>query len=198
MMKARKIILICPVILLLLILLFHSMILTQIANYLMAKDPIEKADIILVLSGDASGGRTAQGVELFKQGYADRVVMIGGMIMWNTYEPDIMKKHAVYLGVPGEKILVVNQGESTVAQAKKMIDEMKINGFKSAIVVTSDFHTRRTRYIFRKLFSPSNLNVTVIPTTSIYYNSSDWWNNSQSAEIVFFEYTKLFYYLLRY
>jgi uncharacterized SAM-binding protein YcdF (DUF218 family) len=109
-----------------------------------------------------------------------------------------MKEHAMALGLKGPDILVVNQGKSTYAQAEKMLEVMENNNFKSAIVVTSDFHTRRTKYIFKKIFSRNKFDVIVSANHSKRFNPSHWWKNAEHAKILFYEYTKLAWYWFRY
>lgn len=182
----------------LLVFLFNASLLNAISDFLVIEDTLAHADIIVVLSGDTNGRRVPKGVELFRQGYANRMVMIGGEIQWNTLEPEIMREHAVALGISKDNIHVVEQGISTYMQALSMVDLMIKEGLESAIVVTSDYHTRRTRYIFRKLFFPSGLTVIVRASPSGRIQSSDWWKNSDYAKIVFYEYTKLLWYWIRY
>jgi uncharacterized SAM-binding protein YcdF (DUF218 family) len=178
--------------------IFRSFLLIFLANFLVIEDPLKKADIIIVLSGDLTGERVSHAVELFKKRYANKIIMIGDKIQWNTSEPEIMKKHAIHLGISEKDIMVVNQGKSTYAQAKKLLEVMKENNFKSAIVVTSNYHTKRTKYVFRKIFSPSKLTVIVLPSSSNRFNSLNWWKTSEQAEVLFHEYTKLLWYWLRY
>lgn len=178
--------------------IFHVQVLTLLADFLIIKDHLQKVDAIVVLSGDTMGGRVPKGVALFKEGYSRKIVMIGGLIQWNTDEPDIMKKHAIALGLKESDILVVNQGKSTYAQAKRMLEIMKNNNFKSAIVVTSNFHTRRARYIFKKTFSKNKYNLIVSASDTKRFNPSRWWKNSGYAKILFYEYTKLLWYWFRY
>lgn len=182
----------------LLVFLFNAPLLNAISDFLVIEDTLAHADMIVVLSGDTNGRRVPKGVELFQEGYADRMVMIGGEIQWNTLEPEIMREHAVALGISKDNIHVVEQGISTYMQALSMVDLMIKEGFKSAIVVTSDYHTRRTRYIFRKLFFPASLTIIVRSSSSGRIKASKWWKNSTYSKIVFYEYTKLLWYWVRY
>lgn len=55
--------------------------------------------------------------------------------------------------VPREKeIRVEVEPQDTFAEARLVYDVMTRQGFKSAVVVTSDYHVRRARYIFKKVF----------------------------------------------
>jgi uncharacterized SAM-binding protein YcdF (DUF218 family) len=197
----KKIILLVIAVILLLIFLSNSYLIKLSYDFLAFKDHPDKADIVIVLSGDIAGDRVPKAVELFTKRYAEKVMMMGSQIQWDTYEQEIMKRHAVSLGVPADNVMVVNQGESTYAQAVKSVEVMKHNNFRSAIIVTSDYHTRRTRYIFNKVSSKEQLKFIFIPSDSLYTNlihSSRLWKHSELFELLFYEYTKLFWYWLRY
>lgn len=197
----KKIILLVIAVILLVPILSNSYFIKLSYDYLAVKDHPDKTDIIIVLSGDVAGDRVPRAVELFTKGYAEKVMMIGSQIQWDTYEQEIMKRHAMYLGVPVDNIMAVDQGESTYAQAVRAVKIMKYNSFKSAIVVTSDYHTRRTRYVFNKVSSNEQLKFIFIPSDSLYTNlirSSRLWKHSELFELLFYEYTKLLWYWLRY
>src|SRR5437870_1290699 len=56
------------------LILFRDPLLTSLANYLIVSDPLEKADVIAVLSGTATT-RCPKAAELFLNGWAERIVM---------------------------------------------------------------------------------------------------------------------------
>jgi uncharacterized SAM-binding protein YcdF (DUF218 family) len=176
---------------------FHAPLLTSMANFLIVNNSLQRSDVIIVLSGGA-GSRVPAGVKLFKEGYADKLIVVGGLIEWKMDEAEIMKNHAENLGVASSDIIVVKQGESTYAQARKLADLMRQKGFVSAILVTSDFHSRRSKYIFRKTFLAKNLNVKVYSIPSPGLDPSTWWTDSSSAEAILFEYMKLIWYFVGY
>ena len=178
--------------------MFHAPLLTAIADYLLFNDPLVQSDVVIALSGDATGGRVKEAVEVLKQGYADKLIVIGGRLQWNTYECDIMKAHAVHLGVPESSVFPIRIGMSTYTQANKIVDEMKKRNFKSAIIVTSDFHGRRVKYMFGKAFEHAGLNLGVHTSTKIKPSSASWWRNPELTETIFYEYTKLFWYWVKY
>ena len=196
-MKKRKIAIVIACALIIAV-VFHAPLLRYLGNSLIIDDPLEKKDIIVVLSGSETGERVIKGVELYKKNFSTKIIMIGSKIQWNTYEHKIMKDHAIHLGVPEHAVEAVEQGHSTYAQAKKLAGIMRNEGYKSAIVVTSDYHTKRTKFIFNKLFLPSGLNFIVCPSPSERFKVKEWWKSSDYAKIVFYEYTKLLWYWVRY
>ncbi|MBZ5602215.1 MAG: YdcF family protein, partial [Acidobacteriia bacterium] len=56
---------------------FHTAILTALGSYLVKAGPPQKADIVIVLAGDASGHRILKAAQLVREGYASKVVVSG-------------------------------------------------------------------------------------------------------------------------
>jgi uncharacterized SAM-binding protein YcdF (DUF218 family) len=64
-------------------------------------------------------------------------------------EAEAMKEYAVSLGVPTEAILLEEKSKDTLGNAYfTKVDILEPNNWKSVLIVTSDFHYERTRYIF--------------------------------------------------
>src|SRR5439155_26852537 len=63
---------------------------------------------------------------------------------------ELMEHDLIERGVPKDKILRVPQeGDSTLEEAETLAKVVQARKWHSAIVVTSNYHTRRARYIFR-------------------------------------------------
>jgi len=105
---------------------------TQVARR--KAEEIEPAEAVVVLSGmlqdrkDAPLGewsdavdRFEGGVELFRAGKAPLLIFTGGHVPWRPEdrpEGEILKKRAVKLGVPGEKIQVTGKVGNTADEAE--------------------------------------------------------------------------------
>ena len=70
----------------------------NLGKFLVKSDKLEKADAIVVFSGD-NGQRTEKGVELLKEGYADYLILSGGKVYDDVTMAELMKNHAIKLGV---------------------------------------------------------------------------------------------------
>ena len=176
--------------------LYYPNILRAIGNYLILSDPLEKSDVILVLSGDTNKGeRVTEAVKLFKKGYGKYLVLSGNKIAWDTYAADLMKKQAISLRVPEHSIIAIrNEAHSTIEEAKIILDVFKERHFKSVILVTSSYHTKRAKWIFSKVFNGSNIKISASPANDVEYDADHWWQKRESAKILFYEYTKLIWY----
>ncbi|MFP4979222.1 YdcF family protein [Paenibacillus sp. CN-4] len=145
-----------------------------------------KVDTIIVLSGGT--GRVEKAAELYKTRYES------AMILSNVEEvaskAGDMLQTALASGIPQDAILTENAAQSTYQNALYTLPIMKEHGFKSAIVVSSDFHMRRVKYNFEKVYKGSGIKLTYIGADS-GYNAKRWWSESYSREITFNEYVKL-------
>jgi uncharacterized SAM-binding protein YcdF (DUF218 family) len=129
----------------------------------------QKADVIIVLGGGVNKDtralpwgveeRVQKGVELYKDGYADKIIVTGGLIATNSYaESEVMAPYAIQLGVPAADVIQENKAKDTHTNAiysKKIMDQ---NNWHTAIMVTSDFHTQRACHVFHK----QNISVTCV------------------------------------
>ena len=177
--------------------LFYPNIMMTIGNYLIVSDKLEKCDAILVLAGDnAKGERVKEGAKLFKEGYGKYLILDGIEIGWNTYASDIMEKQALSLKVPRSAIIPVRMdGNSTIEEAKASRNFIAKKNFKSLILVSSNYHTRRAKWIFSKVFSGNDIKILAHPSKDHEYNPDKWWRERNSAKHVFYEYTKLIWYM---
>jgi len=70
------------------------------------------------------------------------------------------------------------------------------DGYKSAIVVTSDYHMRRSRLVFNKEFKGTGISLTFCNAKDKNFIAAKWWTNSYSLNIVQSEYLKLMGYFI--
>lgn len=176
---------------------FHPLILDQLAKRLVVRDPLSKADVILVLGGDDNGERVEEGVKLYKQGYAKRMLMSGGPLAWRLTSAQWMKKQAVAEGVPVGAILIQDRSLSTIEDAQFCLPIVKQNLIRSIILVTSPTHTRRAGRVFKKLFSPASISVIVHPVEKSEFNPDHWWTRHEDTGLVIWEYVSAVLYFFK-
>ncbi|WP_238652132.1 YdcF family protein [Paenibacillus piscarius] len=166
--------------LLLVVLLFCA------GRFLPLSEAPKQADVIIVLSGGA--GRVEQGVKLYEEGYAPKLLLSNSEEI--TGPAGDMRETALSLGIPEGAILTEDAAESTYQNAQLTLPMMKQHGFKSAIVVSSDFHMRRVKFIFNHVYKKSGIELTYIGADS-GYNAKAWWGDRYSRETTFNEYIKM-------
>ena len=160
-------------------------ILTAIGNFLVVNEEPQKADVIIVLGG-SSGDRVAYGAKLYQSGYANKILL-------SSSERN-MPQQAFSLGIPKKSILLEDQSTTTFENARYSIKIVRDQGYKTAIVVTSPYHTRRTSIIFTQFFKGIDLTICSVPYDSAMTNN--WWKDSYSTQFVMTEYLKLVWHYL--
>lgn len=175
-------------------------IVANLGNYLVVNDELHKADAIVVFSGD-NGPRTEKGVELLKEGLGDYLILSGGIVYDDVTMAELMKNHALRLGVPEDKILLDDKASTTNENAEFTKEIIEENNFKSVIVVTSEYHSRRSKLAMEKalentLIDGESIEVMVAHSTEEKFTSK-WWTSGNSVLIVISEYLKLIGYWLK-
>jgi uncharacterized SAM-binding protein YcdF (DUF218 family) len=165
-------------------------ILTSLGNFLIISEEPQKVDVIIVLSGGLD--RIPYGVKLYQSGYANKILLSGG----NKYANRNMKQLTLSLGVPESSILQEDQSRTTYENAKYSLKIVQAQGYKSVIVVTDPYHTRRSSIIFNQVFKGKGIDVTMC---SVPYNPAmtyEWWEDRYSTVWVISEYLKLVWHYL--
>jgi uncharacterized SAM-binding protein YcdF (DUF218 family) len=84
--------------------------------------------------------------------------------------------------VPRDKILRVNHdADNTLEEAETLARVAKEKKWHSVIVVTSNYHTRRARYIFRRVF-PQRTEVRVASARDGDFDPAAWWEKRKSTK----------------
>jgi uncharacterized SAM-binding protein YcdF (DUF218 family) len=118
----------------------------------------ERFDAILILGtpADADGNPTAEQLERvneavreYERGVAPRLVFTGGPAHNRFVEAEVMAGAAAAKGIPPSVIFVETKAEDTIQNACYAERLMQAHGWKSAEVVTSNFHVTRAAMIFR-------------------------------------------------
>lgn len=179
-------------------------ILQAAGDFLIVQDKLTRADAIVVLGGPDES-RPQMAAKLYFRGYAPKIIATAGdslpdyMIMFGK---DLTASKLNYLwltkrrNVPEEDVIIINQGTSTYEEALLIADYAKKEKLKKIIVVTSSYHTRRARWVFRKVLGPEGVEVLICPATHRSY-VKEWWRNERFMIEVNNEYMKLIYYLLK-
>ena len=154
-------------------------------NFLIVDEVPQKSDVIIVLGGDAAN-RVAYGAKLYQSGYADKVLLSG--------HERAMIQQALSLGIPESAILMEDRSLTTFLNAKYSLKIVQQQGYKSAIVVTSQYHTLRTSIIFAQCFK--GIDLTICPVPYDLAMTHHWWKDSFSTQFVISEYLKLFWHYL--
>lgn len=174
----------------LLIILFIFIVRQFAGQFLIVNQPPQNADAIIVLSCapvEELKLRLEHACFLYQVHYAPWLILSGESVICKIMRDDALKE-----GIPLKDIITEDKSFSTYENALNTKAVMISHGFKSAIVVSSEYHMRRTQILFNKLYKGTGIQLTYSAAEIPYYNPSCWWGNKQSTEATFTEYCKLF------
>ena len=147
-------------------------------------EPAGHADAIIVLGDDNFyADRATHAAQLFRQGVAPIVVASGKKLRPNAGISELMEHDLLERGVPKEKILPFAHDSSSTEEEALALKALAVEkNWKSAVLVTSNYHTRRARYIFQKIF-PRNIMVSVASAPDGEFDPGRWWEKRQSQKL---------------
>jgi uncharacterized SAM-binding protein YcdF (DUF218 family) len=153
------------------------------ANWWVVEDSLSKADAMIVLSDDNFyADRASRAAELFRQGKAPLIVASGRRLRPNAGIAELMEHDLIERGVPKERIFrVPNESADTREEAEALLRVARQKNWRSIIIVTSNYHTRRARYIFRKIF-PQSVEICVASARDGDFDPDQWWTKRQSIK----------------
>lgn len=154
------------------------------------EDSLEKSDVLIVLSDDNFyADRATRAAELFREGKAPLVVASGRRLRPSAGIAELMEHDLIERGVPKDKILRFAQdGDSTLEDAQALAKLAKTKKWRKAIIVTSNYHTRSARYVFRHVF-PQDIEVRVAGARDGDFNPQNWWEKRKSTKLFMREIT---------
>jgi len=147
------------------------------------EDADSKADALIVLSDDNFyADRATRAAELFREGKAPIVVASGRRLRPMAGIAELMEHDLVERGVPKDKIVrLAHDADSTQEEAEALTKLAAQRKWHSVIVVTSNYHTRRARYIFRRVF-PQGIEVRVASAHDGDFDPQHWWEKRKSVK----------------
>lgn len=118
------------------------------------RDDVGKTDVALVLGSkvELTGvpsqrlkARLDKTVELYQAGYFPWVIVSGGLGKEGFDEALVMRDHLVTRGIPQDKVIMDNQGNTTFDSAVNTRRILREKNLKSVFVVSQYFHLPRSR-----------------------------------------------------
>jgi uncharacterized SAM-binding protein YcdF (DUF218 family) len=160
------------------------------AKFLIRTDPIDSADLIVVLAGDGSGRRVAEGLRLLQAGVAPRLLVNGSYALYEARECELGRAYAVARGGDPQAIeAFCMDADSTLDEALILDQELRSRNVQHAIIVTSDFHTARAGRIFREATS-GDVRYSFAASPTPGFDPNSWWRSRPGREVVVIEWIK--------
>jgi uncharacterized SAM-binding protein YcdF (DUF218 family) len=163
-------------------------------RWLVHEDAFDHVKWALVLAGESRDcERTDAGIRLLQEGRVDTLILSGCRVFKNRYQSEFMAEYAVQQGVPRERVFEFRQDTySTQQEARQLVRQFRLQNLDTVLVVTSSFHTARTRRIFRKL--AQGYPVVLLSSADYHlYDPNAWWSNRESRKLWFNEWIKTFF-----
>lgn len=176
------------IIVIIIVILIILIALVTVGQFLVSVDHKEASDAIIVLSG--AEGRLEKGIELFAEGYGEHIMLSNSV----DFDEDTLHKN----DIPKERVIQEPKADSTFTNAIYTKEIMLDRELTSALIVTSEFHTSRTKYIFNKVFEDTEIRLNFIGSKNSFFGRKFWWLNLKGIYIVTVECVKWLYYLVRY
>ncbi len=157
-----------------------------------------KADAIVVLDGDPMDERLLHSVQLWRRGYAPKVILSAKLAEWQTFEDYPTWRHATKLKMFPEDALLVaaHNADSTREEAQYSLRFVRKQGFKKIIIVTSNYHTWRTKRVYEQEWRDGDVLVYISPAYSSQFHPDEWWKHRADSRTFFYEFIKIVWHAL--
>jgi uncharacterized SAM-binding protein YcdF (DUF218 family) len=190
--------------LLLLAWLCRAPLLTGLARAWIINDPPAKSDAIVVLGGGLEY-RPFAAAEFYKRALAPKILVMDVALSptetMGLKEPErsVTKLILIHEGVPPDAVETVGQAvKNTYQESLAVLEWAKQHGAKRLLITTEIFHTRRVKWLFRKRFKSTEIQIAVAAAEPREYSVSNWWQNEQGLLAFQNEWVKLPYYWVKY
>ena len=184
--------------------ILHRPLLGAAGDFLIVSDPPVSADAIFLLNGGLHV-RPQKAAELYRSGYAPRVVLARAapqvLIGHEQFRSvtDIALEVLREAGVADSAVIVLpvpGGAESTEDEARALATFLRDRPAQRLLVVTSDYHTRRTRWTLRREVNRPSLEIRMIPAPE-EFSGDRWWRTEEGLIVNFEEYIKVVHTWLR-
>ena len=159
-------------------------------NYLVEDDAPQKAQAAVVLGGDGTGVRVLRAAQLAQAGYVPLVLVDGPKTLLGHESDDVIAyaEQRGYAPSIFRPIPFPPEINSTRQEAQFVGAYLRKNGIKKILLVTSNFHSHRAAWLFRKI-NP-DLTVIVIAAPDPGFKADAWWTFREGQKTFLLEWAK--------
>jgi uncharacterized SAM-binding protein YcdF (DUF218 family) len=174
----------------------------SLGHLLHHEDPLMHADTIFVLAGSRAD-RVVEAGDLYHEGWAPRIllsrqlsdkaeVVLRDRGIPIPSEVDFQRDILVQMGVPRSSIDDLGSEQITTAtETDRLFELASANRWTRIVVVTSKFHTARTRLAMSRRFSGTPTEIIVRATRYDTANLDRWWASRADLRFAIVEIQKL-------
>jgi len=143
-------------------------------EFLIVEKPLQHADALVVMAGEMPI-RLPAAAKLYKEGKADKILLTNDGIFssWseekqrNLNQVEWAEEDLQKMGIPTSAMVKLSYSSSgSIYDALNTRRYVLDKRLKSIIIVTSDYHTRRSLWIFERVFQGSPVEIGVYPVRS--------------------------------
>jgi hypothetical protein len=192
-----------------LVFLFREVILLEAGRFMAAEaNQIEGVADVVILEGTEfiSRGMVSKGIELLSLGKTRRMIIVLHSIAPNDrpfalnddYASSV-KKELRSLGIQDSIFrIIVNHIHNpvTLVSASGTLEALSKDGVKSAVLVSSGFHMRRSFLVYQHLCLPLNIKIYPIACFDTY-EPKHWWDQDDGPRDFLSELQKLMFYMVK-
>ncbi len=180
---------------------FRGSWLPSVGTWLVVSDEVQPSDVIIVLAGNAPN-RLEHGDALFQAGIAPLILISDESVRTHGMDTTWLALHRAGLSaadIPDAALLVLGNPspESTRDEARRGAQLLADRHLRSAILVTDEFHSRRSSLVFGAEFRRRGLTVRSSPARNPEVLLGTWWEDRRTTVTVIEEYTKLVSYFVQ-
>jgi uncharacterized SAM-binding protein YcdF (DUF218 family) len=160
-----------------------------LGKYLSPSDTLTQSDAIVVVSGDID--RMKHAIDLYKQGYADKVILSGAAREGITSNALAMHIEASAAGIPDSSVIMEEKATNTYENALFIKKIITAQGIDNVILVTSPYHQRRVYQTFLSVFKGSNVKFQNSPSHYSDWKPENWWQTDRGIYLTKSESAKI-------
>jgi len=159
-------------------------LLRLVGSFWIVDETPTEADAIVMLGDDNfHADRATRAAQLYKAGWAPRVVASGRYLRPYASIAELEEHDLEDRGVPAASVVRFTQKAANTREELAALAELvSAHGWKKILLVTSNYHTRRSRYLAERQFPPgTTLRVIAAPDSD--YDPQDWWRTRNGLKI---------------
>jgi len=182
----------------------RDMFLPALSHWLNVGEFPDCAEHVLILPGDETL-RPLVGAALVNAGVARDVLIPETRVSADVKDgvslptTEVIRSVLMHRGIPEEKIVSLGgASRTTFDDARALQVYLEGKPADRVIVITNAFHTRRSRYIFRRVLGAEAERLRFVAAPNPGFADDDWWRHRSGLRIILSENFKLGFYLIRY
>ena len=184
----RLLSLMCLLVFLLLIYVVRHPLLRFAGGFWVVDDAPQHSDAIVMLSDDNfHADRAARAAELYRAGWAPRVIASGRRLRPYAGIAELEEHDLEDRGVPASAVVKLPGDDRNTREECSAIGALLAShGWKRLLLVTSNYHARRARYICSRTLPEGTL-LRVSAASDSDYDPDTWWQSRIGAKRFFGE-----------